>query len=476
MSERINYLIEKFKEPKHVALLFILLTSLFAILGGVTSLPYVRLLGSLLVLSFFSICFFIISYQHPEIMILLFIIYCSSLELLHETYDKLIEFISPSSFQIFPMDLIILVLIAVAVLKSGIFLKKYALKKHNLEHLSILYCLFGLLTILGGAFRGDTNLFFYYRLYAFSLLAISLPVIVNTPKKLYNLVMSMIIVNGIVGICILIKEVILGKIYFGYLSINAQFNLFSMSILLSLLFYERKDLLYKIAVYLFLPVGVILLIVDQSRKQYLGLVIILIAIILVNFRKLFSKKCTAVISIITVLVLLLALASGSTIMSYFSRVYSRGTQLRWQEESGLLWRVHAMKFGITEVIKQYPILGFGTGENRELTTRMLKSRPVGAATHINPHNMYVTIMILGGMLGLSFFIYFQISIFKRAWTLCKIERGLLKAISIGLFLGLFSYLVNMFFEGFTIFTMSETWFYAGLILSAYNIHTRKLRL
>jgi len=473
MSERINYLIEKFKEPKHVVLLFILLTPLFLILAWVPRLSYVGLLAWVVLLSLF-----IISYQHPEILILLFVIYRCSSELFAGGYHKLTEFISPGSFDIFPMDVLILVLIAVAALKRGIFLKKGALQKHNLEHLSVLYCLFGVLAILRGFQRGDTDLFFYYRLYGFSLLAISLPVIVNTPKKLYNLVMSMIVVNGIVGIVILIKEVILGKVYLYYLSVNATFNLFCISILLSLFFSQRKNLWYKIAVYLFLPLAIILLIVDHSRKQYYGLLVVIILTMLVNFRKLFSKRGIATALLITVTVLLLALASGGIMMPYFSRVYTRATRLRWQEESGLLWRVHAIKFVSTEVIKRYPILGFGTGENRELRTRMFRSRPVGARTNpaINPHNMYMTIMILGGMLGLSFFIYFQILILRRGWTVCKKESGRLKAISTGFLLGLLVYLGYMSFEGFGIFSMPELWFYAGLILSAYNIHVRKLRL
>ncbi|MAG44561.1 hypothetical protein CL633_01600 [bacterium] len=409
------------------------------------------------------------------IYILIIAVFVQSFPYLSLIMHVVVDFLSPFQFQVFPLDIIVFVIIFWAILKRGIFLR-VILKKCNLEHLALAYVCMGLIAVLTGYFRGESNLFFDFRLYFFFLLVPALIYYIKTKKELDKIIKFLITTNTTFVLYAFLIDFVLSGFKFGYLRINREMNLYCLILMFCLFFYNKRDSFLKFTSYFAMPLSFLVMLIDNSRKQYLGFVIALVFLLFLGRKYCTSKK---VIFAILVIACLLSIALGVIgSFSILQDVYDRATYLTFSDQS-IGFRVSALKFTIQNVMLEHPIFGLGTGDRFAFYNALSKGLPLHfdygvniVNGRVNLHNMYLSIFVIGGLVGLSFFVYLLLVFLKKAWLAYKASENKERFLALGVFLGFLTFLAGQFFSGLTMGTITETWFLAGLCLASFNLNKK----
>ena len=471
MSRKINYLIENYKEQiwGYAFVGFLSIITLFFILGYISFFLFLKVLFLFLLIG--AAC---IVYLYPQILLYILII-TESADLpgwMTIYYDQFVAHSSIGPFIVYPEDLIISFLTIIVILKRVIPLKQEIIRKRNLEHLALLYVLLvGPLAIIIGALRGNHNLFYAYRLQFYFLLAVTIPVIIDSTVKLYRTVKFFIVVHGIAMSYAFINNYILANFKFGYIIYARFINLFVVLILFALIFKKRKDWFQKFAVYGMLPLFILVLLIDHGRTYYLGLIIGTVLITLVNFK---LKRKFPILPLLIFGVLILIAITGFNISSNIQERAS--TAFNIESDVSILYRLTAMETTLKAMKNPISaILGSGNGTwlNFYRPDKISRGRPTFGTWTL--HNFHLKLLLISGLVGYLFFIYLLFTLSRKGWLTYKKEEGLLKHLSLGFLVGFISYIIIIYFTVFNVPQFVKLWFFGGLVLATYNIHLRRVR-
>jgi hypothetical protein len=348
----------------------------------------------------------------------------------------------------------------------------------KINKIYFMFLLVGLIPIFIGFINGRSNLLYAYRFFFYFVWVPVIIQLLQKPKRATKALNYLIIINlasVVAALYIHFKEV--GFEIF-YLTNYYELNLIVSLVLLSS-FLAREPLLgKKMDVFIFI-LCILAFIFDQSRKMQIAFLLGSI-ILYFNYKKIHKTK---VIINKQVLAVILVIIVGVGFMGLWSNVIERletsfvtPSQIQTGKvEMSAFIRIYSYIGGLN-LIKEHPLFGMGAGSPIEIQEWIASG--FGINTSLSPHNFYISAMLYYGI-PIVLWVYYVIVGLIR-WALHEIRNVLAssitkqKIISLGMTAGFIGFMVAMFFEGFEIQTIVDTWLFMGLLLGFANSNKKSV--
>lgn len=350
----------------------------------------------------------------------------------------------------------------------------------KINKIYLMFLLVGLIPILIGLIKGRSNLLYAYRFFFYFVWVPVLVQLLQNPKRAMKALNALIIINSasvIIALFIHVKNMGLNIFY---LTNYRELNLIVSLILLS--FFLAKDRLFgkKMDILLFI-LCILAFVFDQSRKIHIAFLLGSI-ILFVNYKKIYkrktiiNKKVFEIILIIMVMIGFFGL--GDKLLERFKTLEITPSQIQTGDvELSAFFRIYALIGGI-KLIKEHPIIGIGAGDAIEMQNWLAEGRRMGIIGSLSPHNFYISAMLYYGIPIVLWVYYIIVGLIR--WALHEIRNVLSssitkqKIIALGISAGFIGFMVAMFFEGFEVQTIVDTWLFMGLLLGFANSNKKSV--
>lgn len=238
----------------------------------------------------------------------------------------------------------------------------------------------------------------------------------------------------------------------GHPNLFAIYLGYFLPITLGLVFFMRKKI-YKILCGIIFSLGLCVLILTLSRGGWIGFILsIVIFLVLALKAKLISAK-QAVFFVILFILFLCVLT-----IFYHNIIFVR---LFYSDYGAARSRIPLMQVAL-KMIEAHPFIGVGTNNYYQVMHLYGRS---GIDNVV--HNGYLLIAAQIGIPSLLILLYFIVLIYRRAMSLIHSKSRLYQCLSIGILSGLFSFLVQLTVENFSLTHQLFLifWIMAGLIVA-----------
>jgi len=345
--------------------------------------------------------------------------------------------------------------------------------KKKINKTYFMFLLVGLIPVFIGFINGKSNLLYAYRFFFYFVWVPVLIQLLQKPRRATKVLTYLIIINSVsivVALFTHLREV--GFTIF-YLTNYRELNLIVSLVLLSFLMAKDHLLGKKMDVLIFI-LCILALLFDQSRKIQIAFLLGSI-ILYFNYKKIQKRKVIINKQVLAVILLIIV---GLGFMGLWSTVIERlGTVIVTpsQIQSGTIepsafFRLYALIGGI-ELVKEHPFTGMGAGDAMEIEQYMLGAS--GISRNLSPHNFYLSEMLYYGI-PIVLLIYLIIFRFIRQslHEIRKVPSPLVskqKITALGITAGYIGFMVAMFFEGYAVQSIVNTWLFFGLMLGFINL-------
>lgn len=246
----------------------------------------------------------------------------------------------------------------------------------------------------------------------------------------------------------------------------ATYLILLLPLSLTLLFIQLPKI-YKALSLIVLISGTIALIFTLSRGAWVSFVIsiFLVYIAILSKKQMRIKSFAKICLSIIILLALITSLSGPIVSRFTSYDYESAYS-----------RIPMMR-DAWEVIKANPILGIGLNNYSAV---ILKYDVIGIHRSWQPtvvHNIYLLIAAETGIFGLIAFLWFISVMCWKMWQFIKTRDGLDFGIALGIFAGLFSFLIySMVGPDYRFYSVIQIlfWFLCGYFLAIENVNKEKV--
>jgi len=260
-------------------------------------------------------------------------------------------------------------------------------------------------------YNGDINLRFSFLQVIFLLLLV-MNDISNNP-----LVREKLFIFYIFGISLIaffvqsgigIERAEFSRLYFMGLNPNklGNFSVFALLMLFILVFEKNRLSNKKYFLLLLIPNLLMLIGLSGSRGAFVGLFLGVFSFFLLKKDSYKNKFIYFLIGGISISIFLNYLNSFEVLQNRLQRTYEGGdTGERFE-----IWK------NVLDIYLDYPIFGIGdAGYQYEMSNRFNEI--------IDPHNLFIYIMVYGGTVGIFLFLWFYINLLKKAFLSWKINKS-----------------------------------------------------
>ncbi len=336
--------------------------------------------------------------------------------------------------------------------------------------------LIGLISIFVGLIKERENLLYAYRFFFYFVWVPVLIQFLQKPQRAMKALICLIIMNlisVIIALCTHFADV---GLQIGYLNNYLELNLFSLLVLLSF-FLAKKPLIGKRIDVLIFIICMLALIFDQSRRMYIAFFLGGIMLFVNYFRIYKGKmKISSALKIVLLVVIIIGFFGlWDKIMERVKTALVTPSQLQTGEiEPSAFFRMYAL-IGSLELIKEHPFIGVGAGNPIEIQNWLAKGLSLGYIGTLSPHNFYISASLYYGIPIVLWIYYIIYRLIKRSFRELRRAPPYLKKqgiTALGMIVGLISFMVAMFFEGFEVRTIVDSWLFLGLMLGFVNLHSK----
>jgi len=202
-----------------------------------------------------------------------------------------------------------------------------------------------------------------------------------------------------------------------------------LTLFLSLFFSSTRKFKGRILLLLVIPPVLWCLLKTQSRGAWLSFIVSLLCLFSIK-----SKKIFIIILILLIAAPFIMPKNIKQRFSDFSTITTEGTA--WERTK--LWQ------GAVQMVKEHPILGFGTNT---YTKNFAEYKPVDCPDVKYTHNSYLHMATEIGAVGLGIFIVFLLSlIIGSVSVIKKLQRGIYRDLYLGLLAGVVGFLCHCFVD------------------------------
>lgn len=203
-----------------------------------------------------------------------------------------------------------------------------------------------------------------------------------------------------------------------------------------------------------------------------GRVSVLSMLLIIMLYLVLKKRTTKFLGlIVSILIFFLIVIAGLLPFSIYElrifQILPGPTPGGWSTESRLsMWNLSL------NIVKQRPIFGIGYGSNIWNYIAFSKDPEVANVAGGGAHNLYLSILVNFGLVGLAFFLWLWISALKTVWSLYKnYKNGFMKELTLWVTLWLISFFATSFFEGnpYNIYFF----FLFGVVTGIYALQRKK---
>jgi len=232
--------------------------------------------------------------------------------------------------------------------------------------------------------------------------------------------------------------------------------------------------IYKTICGLIFLVGVSTLILTLSRGGWTASMVSMVVLFILGLRaRLFSLRRAIAMAVVAIILLSIIIFTFQDII--FMRLFS--------DDYGAAWsRIPLMKVAIS-IIKAHPLLGIGINNYAEVMQTY--DNTIGGISFRLPyivHNSYLLIASEIGIIGLLFFLWFVVEIYKRGIRLIfNCDDKFITCIAVGILTGISAFLIHITIENLHMVSQMFFifWVLSGLIVAFERIDnetslTRKL--
>ena len=448
--------------------------NLALLLGRVSYSGYTKLLVLLGV--FFAGCFILYQKQVLATFYILLILALSPL------ISRLIPYIRLGGFDVSEYDII-----SGGVFVYYIYLLLYTKKRfegiqQKANKFFFLIMVIGLIPVLIEIARGSTDILHLYRFFLYFVWVPVLIMLVQEHHEPIRIVNYMVVINLSLMTIALIKHFTNFGFRLMYLEICQEINLFVLLMLFPFCIFQKSLLGGTRTTFIIFLVCLAGLLIDHSRKMYLGFFVGCILCYFI-FKGISLKRKTKLICASLIIVLLVLgfchyfgllesiiyRTKSIFVLPSMSKIYSVDQSIRtrlyaWEEAK--------------RIIFEHPLVGSGNAVAIDISNMLEAGREHYSLTYRggSMHSFHISVLATYGVVITGIIYCIVISLLKNAWENIKsvsVNSGKYQFVAVGMFAGFLGHVIAMFFEGFEVGSIVTTWFLFGLFLGFANLVSKE---
>lgn len=364
------------------------------------------------------------------------------------------------------------------------FFLRLAFSNHRITNLQLMVnktyfylIILGLIPVAIGIWNDNSHIFYAYR---FFIYFVWVPFIMQlfTTKRVSLLIVRSIVVINFVSVAVALARHLqaLGFAVY-YMPFNYGINLFVCLILLLLSLHGIYLFKHKIIFYIIAIVCLLALVLDGSRRIYLGFIFgnVFIFLSLLRSRSGIKMKSQKIAIFAIYFAVFFVLVHQQALSYVTDRLTSlallRPTYSGFRRDFSLDFRHEALLIGIQKIM-EHPFVGIGTGYDADLAGML---RVVGGKFGYeggSPHNFFINSARYYGIPILLLVVYFIFHLLIKAWNFAKRQADStyaeLRLVSFGMIIAFISFFTILGYTGYGGETTLCIWFFLGMALGATN--------